>query len=388
VRQLRLRDIGGIIVIDFIDMARARNRDAVLKTLRKALDEDRTKTFVVEISPLGLVEMTRQNVTEGPREILTRKCPTCGGDGIVVSEQSAAIDLERRLRALARGSRVQAFRIEVNAKVASLLIGPGASRLQEIEAAARRRFFLVPKEDVHFDHFLVLEQGKLAAIAPEAPFEEGATIELKPVEVGMHDPHAGVAKLDGYDVVVASAAKRVGKKVKAQITRVQPAVAYATIADAAKDGAAPVTAEGEAEKPTRKPTTKKSADGETVSAAESGEETTPNKKTRRGSRGGRRRKKAPTIHVPGVVLDAETNQTDLGDNGDEPEPGPPEPEDAVAASTEESVEAATEQTDNGSGAPQAGEAPKKRKTRRGSRGGRNRRKKPAATATAETSESG
>ena len=65
VNQLRLRDIGGIIVIDFIDMARARNRDAVLKVLRKALDEDRTKTFVVEISPLGLVEMTRQNVTDG-----------------------------------------------------------------------------------------------------------------------------------------------------------------------------------------------------------------------------------------------------------------------------------------------------------------------------------
>src|SRR3954468_3592268 len=62
VRQLRLRDIGGIIVIDFIDMARSRNREAVLKVLRKSLDEDRTKTFVVEISPLGLVEMTRQNV--------------------------------------------------------------------------------------------------------------------------------------------------------------------------------------------------------------------------------------------------------------------------------------------------------------------------------------
>ncbi len=75
VNQLRLRDIGGIIVIDFIDMARARNRDAVLKTLRKALDEDRTKTFVVEISPLGLVEMTRQNVTDGAREIMTKPCP-------------------------------------------------------------------------------------------------------------------------------------------------------------------------------------------------------------------------------------------------------------------------------------------------------------------------
>src|SRR5437762_12901000 len=76
VRQLRLRDIGGIIVIDFIDMARARNRDTVLKTLRKALDEDRTKTYVMEISPLGLVEMTRQNVTDGVREILTKACPT------------------------------------------------------------------------------------------------------------------------------------------------------------------------------------------------------------------------------------------------------------------------------------------------------------------------
>ena len=75
VRQLRLRDIGGIIVIDFIDMARAKNRDQVLKTLRKALDEDRTKTYVVEVSPLGLVEMTRQNVTDGVREILTDALP-------------------------------------------------------------------------------------------------------------------------------------------------------------------------------------------------------------------------------------------------------------------------------------------------------------------------
>ena len=102
VRQLRLRDIGGIIVIDFIDMARARNRDAVLKTLRKALDEDRTKTFVVEISPLGLVEMTRQNVTDGVREIMTRPCPTCDGEGVIKSEETIAIEFERRMRDLAK----------------------------------------------------------------------------------------------------------------------------------------------------------------------------------------------------------------------------------------------------------------------------------------------
>ena len=87
VRQLRLRDVGGIIVIDFIDMANPKNRQQVEDALRQELERDRTKTYVVEISPLGLVEMTRQNVTDGPREVMTRKCPTCGGDGIIVSEE-------------------------------------------------------------------------------------------------------------------------------------------------------------------------------------------------------------------------------------------------------------------------------------------------------------
>src|SRR5439155_9003959 len=74
VRQLRLRDIGGIIVIDFIDMANPKNRQLVEDALKRELERDRTKTYVVEISPLGLVEMTRQNVTDGPREILTVAC--------------------------------------------------------------------------------------------------------------------------------------------------------------------------------------------------------------------------------------------------------------------------------------------------------------------------
>jgi ribonuclease G len=110
VRQLRLRDIGGIIVIDFIDMANPKNRATVEEALKNELERDRTKTYVVEISPLGLVEMTRQNVTDGPREILTRKCPVCEGDGVVVSDVSVAIDVERRLRALAAAQGVQGGR--------------------------------------------------------------------------------------------------------------------------------------------------------------------------------------------------------------------------------------------------------------------------------------
>src|SRR6201987_4468249 len=114
VRQLRLRDIGGIIVIDFIDMANPKNRQAVEDALRNELERDRTKTYVVEISPLGLVEMTRQNVTDGPREIMTRKCPTCAGEGVVVSEATAVVDTERRLRALAASKlRTKAFKVEL-----------------------------------------------------------------------------------------------------------------------------------------------------------------------------------------------------------------------------------------------------------------------------------
>ena len=86
VRQLRLRDIGGIIIIDFIDMILERNRELVLKTLRRELDRDRTKTQVIGISPLGLVEMTRKNVSEGLVEALSTPCPTCGGHGVVINE--------------------------------------------------------------------------------------------------------------------------------------------------------------------------------------------------------------------------------------------------------------------------------------------------------------
>ncbi len=262
VHQLRLRDIGGIIVIDFIDMANPKNRATVEEALKSELERDRTKTYVVEISPLGLVEMTRQNVTEGPREILTQKCPTCGGDGIVLSTHSAAIDAERRLRDLAKNAKrgVEAFRVELEQNVASHLIGPGASRLIEIEALAKRRFFLEGKAGAPVDHFKVKAEGKLADIAPKAPVEEGAEIRLELVEVGQHDIASGVGKLDGLSISVADASKLVGKKVKVRIERVLNGAAYATLVQTAAQTAkmdVPITAESEAEKPTRAPRKKK-----------------------------------------------------------------------------------------------------------------------------------
>jgi ribonuclease E len=95
VRQLRLRDIGGIIIIDFIDMLLARNREEVLREFRRELERDKTKTQVIGISPLGLVEMTRKNVSEGLLEALSTPCPTCGGRGVVIDGQQVAAESEQ-----------------------------------------------------------------------------------------------------------------------------------------------------------------------------------------------------------------------------------------------------------------------------------------------------
>jgi ribonuclease E len=85
-RQLRLRDIGGIIVIDFIDMENTDNRTEVLKTFKDELERDRTRTQVFDISPLGLVQMTRKNVSAGIVEAFSDPCPTCEGRGILLHD--------------------------------------------------------------------------------------------------------------------------------------------------------------------------------------------------------------------------------------------------------------------------------------------------------------
>jgi ribonuclease G len=232
VRQLRLRDIGGIIVIDFIDMANPKNRELVEDALKRELERDRTKTYVVEISPLGLVEMTRQNVTDGPREILTIACPTCAGDGIVVSDETQAIDIERRLRSLARSSRSQAFRIELNPHVAAILIGPGGSRLDDLEQELGRRFVIETKDGAPADHFEVVARGPAArAELKGTPVTKGQELEVAIVERDSHFDDAGLARVDKYLISVAGAANQVGKKVKARIERTTSTVAYGVLAD-------------------------------------------------------------------------------------------------------------------------------------------------------------
>jgi ribonuclease G len=284
VRQLRLRDIGGIIVIDFIDMARARNRDAVLKTLRKALDEDRTKTFVVEISPLGLVEMTRQNVTDGVREIMTRHCPTCDGEGVIRSEETIAISFERRLRAECKSIDAEALLLQINPRVSAVFTRDGARILRQLETETGKWFHFEGSEGLPLDHFAITLEGTREEVSERAlPFREGDEVLVTIVEPHMYNVDDAVAKIDGYIVSVTGGGRHVGEKRLVRIDEVGRTAAVATLIDNGSGPAQPAAADGD-------------------DAAKSGDdvESTPR---RRGRRGGRRRSRATADATAGTTED-------------------------------------------------------------------------------------
>jgi ribonuclease G len=316
VNQLRLRDIGGIIVIDFIDMARARNRDAVLKTLRKSLDEDRTKTFVVEISPLGLVEMTRQNVTDGVREIMTKPCPVCGGEGVVKSEETIAIEVERELRSMvakAGKDAPEAYLVRLNPRVTHWFTHDGAQNLHALEDETGRRFFFEGSEGLPLIHFAVTQEGAREEIEQQAvPFQAGDEVHVHIVEPHMYNEDDAVAKVDGYMIEVVNAIPYVGQKKLVHIEEAGRTMARAVLVgaeaeeaeEAAKERAKAAKARARRKpRAAAKPAARAPAKTKAKVAAEpapeepeaeaSGEdETLESKPRRRGRRGGRRRSRA------------------------------------------------------------------------------------------------
>jgi predicted RNA-binding protein with TRAM domain len=269
-----------------------------------------------------------------------------------------------------------------------------------IEEDTKRRFLLVSRDGVAVDHFEVLGKGTLESLVGDEkpPVAEGKQVDLKLGEVGRHDVHAGIGKLDGLTICVGDAAGLIGKTAKVRIERVLDGTAYATLVRRAKAVVEPITAESAAEKPTRKPPAKKQAAPEPKAAeaeleAEPEEPVEPQaeaaavadgapkkKKTRRGSRGGRRRRKKPTAATAESNGQEPQAAPETTSDGEGPKIHLPDPE-----LGREEPEAVEEPAADGAAAD--GEQPKpKKKTRRGSRGGRKRRKPAAARGSSGSSE--
>jgi len=139
VRQIRLRDLGGIIIIDFIDMERAEHRDQVFTALMKVLADDKARTNVLEISELGLVEMTRKRVRKGLQSLLTVACPTCKGSGVVKSDLTLAAEIFRKVQAGAREASGRELLIRAHPELAHHLEAEEREGIERLQAVIDRK---------------------------------------------------------------------------------------------------------------------------------------------------------------------------------------------------------------------------------------------------------
>jgi ribonuclease G len=147
VRQIRLRDLGGIIIIDFIDMESAEHREQVYRALKRALAEDKARTNVLEISELGLVEMTRKRVRQDLRSLLSVVCPTCKGSGITKSDATLAAEIFRSVQtkaATAGDANGRDVVIRVHPDLARYFEGDGQDGLERLSRALDRKITIQP----------------------------------------------------------------------------------------------------------------------------------------------------------------------------------------------------------------------------------------------------
>jgi ribonuclease G len=220
-RQLRLRDIGGIIIIDFIDMASSGHEEKVLARLEEEVKKDKNKTHVLGFTNLGMVEMTRKKTRQNIGDFLQRPCPYCGGTGRVLSEETLAFSVEREISRVAREHDVEALMIEVHPSVAAMLIGTGGTNLKELEELTGKTIFIRGSDDRHWEDVEIIYAGSKEALAAMAvPVREGQIIDMEVEEPHLTNPEDGISRLHGYVVDIEGAGRHVGQKLKVEITRV------------------------------------------------------------------------------------------------------------------------------------------------------------------------
>ncbi len=153
VYQLRLRNIGGIIIIDFIDMDKSQNRDKVFKALQDALGRDKAKTNVLKISELGLVEMTRKRVRESVTRMTSEPCGYCDGKGHVKSKIAVAYEIFREIRREAQHFREPILVVNCNPDIARILQGADRDELRYLMDKFNKTIQVKPQQNYHQEQF-------------------------------------------------------------------------------------------------------------------------------------------------------------------------------------------------------------------------------------------
>ncbi len=160
--QLRIRSIGGMIVVDFIDMDRSSNRDKVTRSFNDFLRKDRSKAAVTRISELGLVEMTRKRTRESLLHHLTEPCQHCEGKGYTKSRRTVSYELLRELRRQGNLIEGDTVMTEVHPDVAQVLAGPDHVYLEEIEKRLQKRVIVKARATFAVEDFEIRSPGQKA----------------------------------------------------------------------------------------------------------------------------------------------------------------------------------------------------------------------------------
>ncbi len=155
--QLRLRNIGGIIIIDFIDMEREGDRERVYQALEEAIKKDRQKINIFKISELGLVEMTRKRTRENISRILGESCPYCEGSGLVKSKTTVCYEIFRQIERTSSELGGQTILVEAHPEVADLLYEEERAGVEELERKLRKKVVIKGKPGFHQEQFNIIE---------------------------------------------------------------------------------------------------------------------------------------------------------------------------------------------------------------------------------------
>ncbi len=156
-RQLKIRNIGGLIVLDLIDMRNRKHMQKVFSALKEAVADDRAKTKLCPISPLGLVEMTRQREHESLHDTIYAPCPYCQGRGAVKSPTSVSVEIQRRLQMILRGKKKRQIRAMVHPRILERLKNEDADLLHAMENEFGGELSFRADPELHIEEFLLID---------------------------------------------------------------------------------------------------------------------------------------------------------------------------------------------------------------------------------------
>lgn len=220
-RQLRLRNLGGIIIVDFIDMNREEHRQKVLEVLEEEIRKDKTKTNILGITQLGLVEMTRKKVRPSLAEVLQKACPYCEGRGKVLSEETVGINIKQQMYQMARQTAAETILVEANPLVAARLIGSGGANLRELESRTGKNLYIRGCAEQHIESVTmrpIFDQDDIQGHT--FPVKPGQVLEVKVEEPHVSNYNDGIARVDGYILDIEGAGSLVGELVPIEINKV------------------------------------------------------------------------------------------------------------------------------------------------------------------------